>query len=158
MTYKEIANRITGVGCPIFSVSWNPPKFELDIAYKVVTYLEDRRVLYNPYELEVPEHCIQSVGKIREFLTQTLFDVEPNSELGLVLRTMRAACRKFLDTTTHDERSAFRHSMGMGDQFKFDSNVGELRGAFGVQLARLLVLHGIDCEGDLLTILPGTLD
>lgn len=156
MTYKDIAKRITGIGCPLFSVSWNPPKLEVDIAQRVVTFLEDRRVLYNPMELEVPEHCKQSVIKIREFITQTLFEIDSNSELGIVLRSIRAACRKFLDTIAYrnNRTDIYRNQMGMGDQFIFDSGIGELRGAIGLQLAKLLVMYGLECEADLLTILP----
>jgi len=99
-----MANRITGISCPIFGISWNPSKMHVDIADKVVTFLEDRRVLYNPYELEMPKHCKESVIKIREFLTEQLYDIDRDSELGQILRGMRSACRKFLDST---EKSHF---------------------------------------------------
>jgi hypothetical protein len=42
------------------------------VARRVISYLEDRRVLYNPTELEVPQHCIQSVLDIRHFLSHEL--------------------------------------------------------------------------------------
>lgn len=160
MNYKEIANRVTGFGCPIFSVSWNPPKLEVDLARRIVAFLEDRRVLYNPYELEAPEHCKQSVIQIREFITKTLFDVRPDSELGVIIRTMRAACRKFLDDMERfaGPENYYRYKMSMGDQFIFDSGIGELRGAIGIQLAKLLVMYGIDCAGELLKILPCPLE
>ncbi len=39
----------------------------------MIAFLEDRRVLYVPDELEVPSHCVQSVIEIRRCLTEELF-------------------------------------------------------------------------------------
>ncbi len=72
MKFEEIKNRLTGISCPVFGLSWNPPEAECLIAQRVIAFLEDRRVLYVPSEIEVPEHCVQSVLKIREFLTNEL--------------------------------------------------------------------------------------
>lgn len=160
MTFKEIANKITGISIPIFGVSWTPPKLEKQIAEKIVIFLEDRRALYNPYELEVPRHCIESVMKTREFLTEQLYEVEGNSELGQIIRAMRSACRKFLDVTS--KRSAYNDflddriglSLGLSGQIILYSAMGELRGVFGILISKLLIMHGIDCESDLLKILP----
>lgn len=45
MPFKEIANSITGISCPVFWISWNTSKMESKIVEKVITYLEDKRVL-----------------------------------------------------------------------------------------------------------------
>ena len=55
--FTEIANRITGISTPVFGVSWNPPTLDSDIAKKLLTFFEDRRVLYrSPYHLENLEY------------------------------------------------------------------------------------------------------
>lgn len=41
----------------------------------VIGYLEDRRVLYNPNEMESPDHCVQSVLQIRSLLAQRLLEI-----------------------------------------------------------------------------------
>ncbi len=156
MKFLEIANRITGVSLPIFGISWNPPKLERQIAEKVITYLEDRRVLYNPYELESPKHCVESINQIRVFLTEQLYDLDRDSELSQTLRAMRDACRKTLDmATSNNLHIEGGHNMQrFGEQMIFFSGVGELRGVFGFLIAKLLVMHGIDCETSLIKILP----
>lgn len=58
MRFSEIANRLAGISTPIGGVSWQPAELELSAARRVVTFLEDRRVLYSPSELEVPSHCV----------------------------------------------------------------------------------------------------
>ncbi len=159
MTYKEIASKITGFSCPIFGISWNPPKLEIETAAKIITFLEDRRVLYNPYELESPSHCQESVIRIREFLTEQLYNTDKDSKLGKIIRGMRSACRKFLDST---QKSPFRKEiergtgihLSMGMTMEFYSGIGELRGTMGILIGKLLVMFGIDCENDLLKIIP----
>lgn len=72
MKFSEMGRRLTGVTSPFFGVSWNPSEAEVTTARRVISFLEDRRVLYRPTEMEVPEHCIQSVLEIRRFLTVEL--------------------------------------------------------------------------------------
>ena len=72
MKYKEIFSRITGFSVPLFGVSWNPKQPEVAIARKVLVFFEDRRVLYNPFHMEMEEHCLQSVVEIRRFLTEII--------------------------------------------------------------------------------------
>ena len=57
MIFREIRERLTGISCPIFGVSWNPSETERTKAIKIIRFLEDRRVLYNPYEQE----CLISI-------------------------------------------------------------------------------------------------
>ena len=63
MKFKEIVNRLTGFSIPVFGVSWNPPEPEVAVARRVLAFLEDRRVLFNPYHLEVEYQCIDSVRR-----------------------------------------------------------------------------------------------
>jgi hypothetical protein len=155
MDYKQIASRITGVSCPFFGLSWNPPQADRDIAQRVITFLEDRRVLYNPYELEVPEFCIDSVVSIREFLTQTLMETQDKKELSDNLRAMRAACRKFMNEVP-DARNVRSHHMYPDgpSSWEFLTALGDLRTSLGFRVGVLAVMYGLDVEGDLLKILP----
>lgn len=155
MKFKEIASRLTGFSVPVFGVSWNPPEAERSIARRMITSLEDKRVLYNPNHLEVPEHCIHSVVEIRHLLTHELSTLQQESALGMHLRGMRAACRKFLDTVQADERvSRFGMSPGHYASWIFLSAVGELRGVFGLHVAAIAAQYGLDVEKDLASILP----
>ena len=70
MKFEEVLSRITGFSVPVFGVSWNPPQPEVVAARRVLAYLEDRRVLYNPYHLEVEDQCTSSVLDIRRLLTE----------------------------------------------------------------------------------------
>jgi hypothetical protein len=155
--FKDIASKLTGFSTPFFGVSWQPPETERMIAKSVVTFLEDRRVLYNPTELELPHHCISSVGEIRHFLTEKLAELDQNSELTKNVRMMRSACRKFLDAAQRLERDrglSFSHTSYSA--WVFYGSLGEMRGTFGMCLAQIVLAYGLDIEKDLATILPAS--
>jgi len=118
-------------------------------------FLEDRRVLYNPYEIEIPEHCIDSVIQIRVFLTQKIGEVDQDSELSMSLRAMRAACRKYLDRMgVTNDLIQFGARREFNNRWELHSFIGELRGVFGIHIAKIAVAYGIDVEEDLVSIIP----
>ena len=156
LIFKEIASKITGFSTPVFGVSWEPPNNDREIAKSVVNFLEDRRVLYNPSELEDPQHCISSVLEIRRFLTEKMNDLDQNCELAKNLGTMRSACRKFLDSAQILDRGLkFSHRPSY-DSWVFYSSLGEMRGIFGMCLSQILLSFGLDIEKDLASILPAS--
>lgn len=157
MRFKDIASRLTGISSPIFGVSWNPPEAERSVAKRVITFLEDRRVLYSPSELEIPDHCVQSVIEIRRSLTTEIAKLEEKSDISASLRALRAACRKFLDTVRGDEGRIIRFGAQSGHyaNWTFNSALGEMRGVFGIHIAKLATAYGVDVEDDLAAVIPG---
>lgn len=156
LKFNEIASRLTGISIPIFGVSWNPPKPHVAVARRVITFLEDRRVLYIPSEMEDPHHCNLSIIEIRKFLTEEIAGLDSSSELSESLRAMRAACRKFLSKVGNgrSEILIFGGHAGHWASWEFNGALGELRGVFGIHIARLAAHHGLDVEDDLAAILP----
>jgi hypothetical protein len=155
MKFKEVLTRLTGVSCPVFGVSWNPPEAEIAVARRVLAYLEDRRVLYRPFDMEVAQHCIESVVEIRKFLTDEIAKLAAAKEIAQTLRGMRAACRKFLDESRGSRGPGIhrRRFQGPWDD-RFSDALGELRGIFGIHVARLAAEYGLDIEDELASILP----
>ena len=154
MKFKEIIKRLTGISSPIFGVSWNPDNTATDIARRVISFLEDRRVLYNPSEMEVPHHCVQSILEIRNFLTD---QIPQTTEKDLVdsLKALRVACRKFLDSVgSREDIVLFGNQRGHWVNWEFNGAVGELRGVFGIHIAKIAAMYGLDVEDDLSKILP----
>jgi len=122
----------------------------------VISFLEDRRVLYAPDELEVPRHCVQSVMEIRRFLTAELGKLDKGSEFAASLRAMRAACHNFLERVGEDgeEVALYANHHGHWASWTFYSALGQMRGVFGVHLARIAAQFELDIEDSLATILP----
>jgi hypothetical protein len=76
--------------------------------------------------------------------------LDSDREIAQGLRAMRTACRKFMDNDPW--RGSFQR--GFSRQSSFDSALGELRGVFGIHIARLAAQYGLDVEDDLVSILP----
>ena len=155
MKFKEILNRLTGISVPVFGIQWSPSELEITKARRIISFLEDRRVFYNPYDMETSEYCIHSINEVRHFLTTELGGVDESSEFAHNLRAMRAACRKFLNTCQEDKKQ--RIIVFYRDNYEshiFFSALGELRGIFGIHIGLIAAQHGLDIEDELASILP----
>jgi hypothetical protein len=71
MRNGEVRRRMTGFSIPVIGggLSWTPTEGTKAVARRVLTFLEDRRVLYNPYWSEEAGHCVESVLDVRRMLT-----------------------------------------------------------------------------------------
>lgn len=143
LKFKELAQHLTGIQIPIFGVSWTAPEPERKIVRGVLAFLEDRRVLYNPYNIEIEREVSDSVLEIRRELTNALKALPENSPAAPALRAMRAACREYLN-----QSHRFPHHLG------FMLALGQLRAFFGLQVAFLAIEYGLDLEDELAQIVP----
>jgi len=84
LKHTDIFNRLTGISCPVFGVSWNPPENQRKIARKIIIFLESKRVLYFPYEYETVHPVISSVVEFKHFLTSELPNINEKSELQIM--------------------------------------------------------------------------
>lgn len=77
-----------GIG-PVGSLSWeNVPDVEKEVVQRLIPFLEDRRVLYSPSEVEVPHHCVDSILQIRELVVAQAGLLPADSELRATLRCL----------------------------------------------------------------------
>jgi hypothetical protein len=158
--FKEIVNRINGVSCPIFGVSWNPGQADVEVARQAIAFVEVRRVLFAGYAGEVPDQCVQSVVEIRDFLTDLIGQGRIADELANPLRVMRRYCVGFLTRVGRNERAGnsdrylfSQPAYRMMDYF-FGEALGELRAGVGMQVAIIAASFGLDVEDDLAQTLP----
>lgn len=156
----RMANRLTGISTPFFGASWKPPELDVDVANELITFLEDRRMLYVPHAWESGAYVVSSVMETRAELTKFLARVDRESPLGESMRTMRAACRKFLTQSGPpgiSTRALASEVAQFSDpivRWNLAADLGELRGVFGIHIARISAAYGIDVEEDLAAILP----
>jgi hypothetical protein len=147
--FGQVAKSLTGFSTPIFGVSWNPPETDRDVVRKIVTFLEDRRALYNPYDMEMPEYVARSILEIRKEITSILKNIDDNPEISPQLRAIRIACQKYLDGIGGQPRERYHYR-----DFEIFASLGELRAIIGIHIAQLVVKYGIDVEEQLASIFP----
>ncbi|KRF16113.1 DUF6650 family protein [Nocardioides sp. Soil796] len=160
MKFREIVNRVNGLSCPIFGVSWDPGTADVEVARRVIAFVETRRVLFSTYTNEVPEECVASVLAIREVLTEVLGAGRVADELSEPLRIMRRYCVRFLQRVGAIERPEgakrhlFRDAQWRMNDYWFGEALGELRSGVGMQVAIVAASFGLDVEDDLASTLP----
>jgi hypothetical protein len=149
--------RLTGISVPVGGIQWEYREADADVAARIVSFLEDRRVLYVPSEAELPKHAISSVLEIRRFLTHELGAVADRPDIADTIRALRAAARKFLDTIgpyVEQHPSGNVRDWHGTPEWTLNQALGELRGIYGVHIALLVERYGLAIEPDLATILP----
>ena len=52
---------LNGISLPFGGISWNKTKSKKDIFSFLLIYLESKRILINPIEMEKKEWCMESV-------------------------------------------------------------------------------------------------
>lgn len=149
------ARRLTGFSTPLGGIQWSDPgPGEAEIVRRLLLFLEDRRVLYNPFDMETESEVEHSVHEIREECTKTLQALSAHAFAVTPLRAIREAGRQFHD----DQREHYRHF-----DYQWRSNhpspaffvaLGAFRATVGHQVAVLAGRYEIDVEGLLASIMP----
>jgi hypothetical protein len=103
--------------------------------------LDSKRALWVPFNHEDHYQVVKSIQKIRQKLLTTLRALPEDSPARRPVRTMRLTCERFLTNTPSND-------------LNFYSNLGELRGVFGVCLSELVEIYNLKVEKPLADILP----
>jgi hypothetical protein len=146
--------RLTGLG--VWGAQWDYTPGDKEATVRVLTFLEDRRVLFGLRHMEDEQHCLQSVFEIRHMLTDVLGTATTGRDLTQSLRIMRAACRTFIEAAGVDAMN-FRDRRNYGLD-PFSGALGELRAMFGLQVGMLAAQYKIQIEDDLVSIIVSPLD
>ena len=151
----ELARRVTGFSVPGFGLQWTPAEDERKTIRTLLTFLEDRRVLYRPQHLEVVGEVERSVLAIRQQCTETLSALPEQSSALSSIRMIRAACRTFLDQPRADFRNLYPRDFDIARTGAgFFVALGELRARVGVQIAILSVRYQVEIEAELAASFP----
>lgn len=160
IAFQKLASRLTGISAFGFGANWEAPENDTAVVRNLIHFLEDRRVLYVDYCLEIPSEVDHSLLKVREELTAALQRLPAYSPAVEPIRMMRASARKFLNREYPRFRNFVDHHYHHhswrtpeGDPGFFTA-LGELRANFGREIATLAYVYGIDVEEELASILP----
>jgi hypothetical protein len=133
--------RLTGVSTPLLGVSWEYGPSDREAVHDLFVYLETRRALWIPFNLEDHKHVVESILLMRDELTSIQRRLRYGSPASESVRRLRLTCERFLTDTPVQE-------------LYFYSNLGELRGIFGAELGRLASDFDIQVREPLVWIVP----
>jgi len=89
--------RLTGISTPFGGASWEYTKTTKERIKALFSFLESRRLLTNPWYLEVVSQCVESALEIRSALVSITSDDNFSKEDRFVITNMIDASNKFLD-------------------------------------------------------------
>jgi hypothetical protein len=148
-----MALRVTGIGAFGLSLNWEKVDGDKQIARNVITFLEDRRVLFVHGHSENAVFAVHSAIVAREFLTEQLAQAQPGKSLEASLRAMRASFRRFVQAGGDDGHN-FEHHRYFSDLDPLSLALGALRSEVGLQVLLIAYYYGLEVEEELAAILP----
>jgi hypothetical protein len=146
---RELGTRLISISTPAGGISWKPPVDEQDKARRLLVYLAGQKALHYPYDREIGTFIVQSILDTRERLTRDIEALSMDSLLRKILRTMQAACRKFLD-----ENQSPSAGYGWPYEAQLYCTLGELRALLGIYIARIAYAYDLEVDACLGDILP----
>lgn len=140
---KSLSLGLTGGG-----LGWDIDATELRAARGLLAFLEDRRILFNPPEIERRREIDISVDEIRSYCTGLIPTVSESAPVASAARGIRQACRRFLNDADLGMTRAGK------DESRFFLALGEFRGAVGLHVAAVSKTYDIEIEPDLASLQP----
>lgn len=151
----ETARHITGISTPFGGVQWSDPgPPQREHVRRLIVVLEDRRVLYNPMQLEVRSEVDYSIHQIRDACTEALQHLGEGEFGARPIRAIREACRRYHDDANLEFRNMHFDPREHDATAGFFMALGAFRATVGYQVALLAAHYDFDVEGDLASVLP----
>lgn len=124
--------RINGIDTPFGGISWEYTEKEKDGIQELFYYLEAKRILVNPADLEIKNWCEQSAIEIRNKLTELLSKYAFSEQTIQCIRSMIGACNIFLDKMSKVDEQGIIYKNQHGDwaNSNFSSAMKQFRKTF----------------------------
>ncbi len=135
-------HKLTGASTPFGGVSWSSEISAKERFQYLLLYLESKRILTNPIEMEILDQCTHSVLDIKGTLVEVTKDVVFNEEDTVVVRSLVDACNTYLDETNGLNVGHIIYKRnGKWENLSFDSAMKKFRNAFRKNIAVIEKKH-----------------
>ena len=124
---------IDGISSPLGGVSWSKNTTAKERFRDLLLFLESKRILVNPIEMELKHECIESVLDIKSKLTSITKDIPFK---GKDIRILVYVCNKFLDTVKDDKipHLIYKKDNISWIDYQLDTAMKDFRTAFREQI------------------------
>jgi hypothetical protein len=99
-----------------------PTTLEIDLSKQLIDFFEDKRVIYDLYEKEIPKHGMESVLNIRTELTRIRKQLGQDTSLYLRIEKMQNACKTFFSELSLVDLENLKFDITNSDWKKFVVN------------------------------------
>ena len=137
--------RITGIDVPFGGISWEYTETEKQAIQKLFFFLESKRLLTNPIEMEIKEWCIESALEIKRTLVDILSECDFSKDTIGCIRSMIGACNDFLYRldTVKETGIIYKNEKGDWANSAFSSAMKQFRNVFRENINLLSSVYGI---------------
>lgn len=131
--------RINGFSSPVGGISWEYTESEKRQIQKLFYFLESKRLLVNPADMELPDQCVQSALEMKKFIVGLLCDFQFSDDAESHLKELCAACNDFLDGLNSRQRPHIIYKNNSGDwaDSDFSTIMKNFRNVFRTNIIRM---------------------
>ena len=129
---------LNGISTPVGGVSWSKTATGRELFVRLFLFLESKRILVNPIEMENKEWCIESVLEIKTTLVSLTQGVSLKDYELHILRSLIDACNQFLNTVSPLELPSIIYKSGDNwENLSFDRAMKQLRNSFRQEIEKV---------------------
>ena len=126
---------INGLSTSLGGISWNKTTSSKEMFFHLLFFLESKRILVNPIELELKEWCIESVQEIKQQLVLITQEIVLKEFDANRIRNLIDACNHYLDIVTPMDLPRIIYKKdGRWEDLCFDKAMKEFRSAFSQEI------------------------
>jgi hypothetical protein len=129
-------------------------RLEPIVAKKIIATLEDRRVLWQTFDAEFPDHVRLSLDQLRSRFVDLRGELADESPLDQILLSLTRTILAFFNQVGSLDLAQLRCDSGNPEWCRFRDALAALRKAVGLQLANLAAAYDVAVSSDLQSILP----
>ena len=91
-------HELNGISFPFGGIAWDNNTTAKDRFRYLLLFLESKRILTNPFYMELKQECIESALEIKHTLVDITRDAEFDEKDTDIVRFLVVACNTYLDT------------------------------------------------------------
>ena len=107
--------KINGVSIPVGGISWEYTESKKKGIQEMFYYLESKRILTNPMEMEIKEWSEKSAIEIKNKLVEILSKYEYDRITVKIIKAMIDTCNEFLDDMQKNDASGIIYKNSQKD-------------------------------------------
>ena len=129
---------LNGFSTSLGGISWNKTTSSKEMFSHLLFFLESKRILVNPIELEFKDWCIESVLEIKQQLVNITQEMELKDFDADMIRNLVDACNTYLDTVTPMNLPGIIYKKdGRWEELNFDRAMKDFRNSFKLEIAKI---------------------
>lgn len=123
-------------------------------AKKIISVLEDRRVLWQTFDAEFPDRVRQSLDYLRSRFVDLRCELDDGSSLDQILLSLTNTIHVFFNAVESSNLTTLRCDSNDPEWCRFSDALATLRKAIGLQIANLAAVYKVTPSVDLKSIVP----